>query len=400
MATQASLHSVIEIVDALLQRAIKRGASDIHLESTKDGLRVRFRIDGILYDQEMVDLELMHQIISRIKVLAHIDIAQKRVPQDGKFQLLININGNGKINGKLGQPIDLRVSTFPTLLGQKVVLRILDPSVKTINIDNLGMSQQLREQFKAMITQPQGFFLVTGPTGSGKTTTLYAGLSCVNTPQKNIITLEDPIEYHISGITQGHIHPEAGFTFEKGMRSLLRQDPDVVMVGEIRDAQTAKIAIQAAMTGHLVLSTLHTNDAPSVIMRLMDMGIEPFLINASLSGVLAQRLARSLCGACKKERPLTAHEQELCKQFNQQIKIVYDAIGCEKCFNLGHKGRIGLFEQLRMSDALRELMNHNPSIDTIRAQAGKEGMRSLMADGLDKVAQGTISFDELLRVIA
>ncbi len=386
---QASLKSVIEIVDALLQTAIERGASDVHLESTKDGLRVRFRIDGILYDQEMIDLEVMHQITSRIKVLAHIDIAQKRIPQDGKFQLVID-----------GQSIDLRVSTFPTLLGQKVVLRILDPSVKTINIDNLGMSQQLREQFKLMITQPQGFFLVTGPTGSGKTTTLYAGLSCMNTPQKNIITLEDPIEYHISGITQGHIHPEAGFTFEKGMRSLLRQDPDVVMVGEIRDAQTAHIAIQAAMTGHLVLSTLHTNDAPSVIMRLMDMGIEPFLINASLTGVLAQRLARVLCGSCKKERSLTDHERELCGQFNKDIKVVYDATGCEKCFNLGHKGRIGLFEQLRMSDALRELMNQHPSIDSIRSQAAKEGMRSLMADGLDKVAQGIISFDELLRIIA
>ena len=386
---QASLKSVIEIVDALLQTAIERGASDIHLESTKDGLRVRFRIDGILYDQEMIDPEVMHQITSRIKVLAHIDIAQKRIPQDGKFQLVID-----------GQSIDLRVSTFPTLLGQKVVLRILDPSVKTINIDNLGMSQQLREQFKLMIMQPQGFFLVTGPTGSGKTTTLYAGLSCMNTPQKNIITLEDPIEYHISGITQGHIHPEACFTFEKGMRSLLRQDPDVVMVGEIRDAQTAHIAIQAAMTGHLVLSTLHTNDAPSVIMRLMDMGIEPFLINASLTGVLAQRLARVLCGSCKKERSLTDHERELCGQFNKQIKMVYDAIGCKECFNLGHKGRIGLFEQLRMSDALRELMNQHPSIDSIRSQAAKEGMRSLMADGLDKVAQGIISFDELLRIIA
>ncbi len=386
---QAPSRSVIEIVDALLQAAIDRGASDIHLESTKDGLRVRFRIDGILYDQEMLDPELMHQVTSRIKVLAHIDIAQKRIPQDGKFQLLID-----------EQAIDLRVSTFPTLLGQKVVVRILDPSVNTITVDSLGMSPELLEQFKAMITQPQGFFLVTGPTGSGKTTTLYAGLSCLHTPQKNIITLEDPIEYHIDGITQGHIHPEAGFTFEKGMRSLLRQDPDVVMVGEIRDAQTAQIAIQAAMTGHLVLSTVHTTDAPSVIMRLMDMGIEPFLINASLSGVLAQRLARVLCTACKQERALTEQERELCRQFNRPISTVYDASGCDRCFGLGHKGRIGIFEQLCMSNALRELMNHNPSIDAIRAQAHKEGMCSLMADGLDKVAQGMISFDELLRVIA
>lgn len=389
MSAQASETSVIGIVDALLRKAIERGASDIHLESTSEGLRVRFRIDGLLYDQEPIDSLIMQQVISRIKVLSNIDIAQQRVPQDGKFQFAFD-----------NHQVDMRVSTFPTLFGQKVVVRLLDPSVKTITVNHLGMSPEMQEQFIAMITQSQGFFLVTGPTGSGKTTTLYAGLSHVNRSEKNIITLEDPIEYHIEGITQGHIHPEAGFTFEKGIRAILRQDPDIVMVGEIRDELTAQTAIQAAMTGHLVLSTLHTNDAPSVIMRLMDMGIEPFLINSSLSGVLAQRLARVLCPHCKKERTLSSAQQAFCNRYKRQINKVYDAVGCENCFGLGHKGRIGIFELLVMSNALRELMNQNPSLDLIKEQAVSQGMRSLLEDGLDKVADGIISFDELLRTIA
>jgi type II secretory ATPase GspE/PulE/Tfp pilus assembly ATPase PilB-like protein len=389
MSNKASDTSVIEIVDALLRQAVEQEVSDIHLESTMDGLRVRFRVDGLLYDQEPFQSDLMSQIISRIKVISNLDIAQKRVPQDGKFQFTLN-----------DHTIDMRVSTFPTLFGQKVVIRILDPSVKTITIDHLGMSPLIRDQFIAMLNQPQGFFLVTGPTGSGKTTTLYAGLSHINQAEKNIITLEDPIEYHIEGITQGHIHPESGFTFEKGMRALLRQDPDIVMVGEIRDQQTAQIAVQSAMTGHLVLSTLHTNDAPSVIMRLMDMGIEPFLINSSLSGVLAQRLARTLCSDCKKSRPLKADEQLFCQRFQKNITKIYEAAGCESCFSLGYRGRIGVFELLTMSHALRELMNQNPSLEMIKAQAQKEGMITLMADGLEKVAQGIISLEELLRVIS
>ncbi|MEX0849705.1 MAG: GspE/PulE family protein [Candidatus Dependentiae bacterium] len=380
--------SVIQIVDALLHNAIERGASDIHLESCQDGLRVRLRIDGILYDHAFFDTMLMPQIISRIKVLAHIDIAQKRIPQDGKFQIADD-----------ERQIDLRISTFPTLFGQKMVIRILDPSEKTINIARLGMSSHVLSQFEQLLREPQGFFLVTGPTGSGKTTTLYAGLSHINTVDKNIITLEDPIEYHIEGITQGHIHPEAGFTFEKGMRSLLRQDPDIVMVGEIRDAQTARIAIQAAMTGHSVLSTLHTNDAPSVIMRLMDMGIEPFLINASLSGILAQRLVRLLCSACKTERNLTEKEQEFCDMHGIEMQTVCESQGCQDCFDVGHKGRIGIFELVTLNDAMRALISHNPSIDDIRAQAKRDGTVSLLYDGFEKVKQGDISLHELLRVV-
>jgi type II secretory ATPase GspE/PulE/Tfp pilus assembly ATPase PilB-like protein len=330
----------------------------------------------------------MPQIISRIKVLAHIDIAQKRIPQDGKFQIIDD-----------DRQIDLRISTFPTLFGQKMVIRILDPSEKTINIARLGMSSHVLSQFEQLLREPQGFFLVTGPTGSGKTTTLYAGLSHINTADKNIITLEDPIEYHIDGITQGHIHPEAGFTFEKGMRSLLRQDPDIVMVGEIRDEQTARIAIQAAMTGHSVLSTLHTNDAPSVIMRLMDMGIEPFLINASLSGILAQRLVRLLCSVCKKERNLTEKEQEFCHMHGIDMQTVYEPQGCQDCFDVGYKGRIGIFELVILNDAMRALISHDPSIDDIRTQAKRDGTISLLYDGFEKVKQGDISLHELLRVI-
>lgn len=380
--------SVIEIVNRLFASALERRASDIHLEPSKNGLRVRMRIDGMLYDFEQLPVSVMHQIVSRIKVLAHMDIAQKRVPQDGKLQLQRDT-----------AHVDLRVSTFPTVFGQKMVVRILEPSEKNIAVDTLGMVPDIKQAFIKLLQDPQGFFLVTGPTGSGKTTTLYAGLSHINSPEKNIITLEDPIEYHIDGITQGYIHTEAGFTFEKGMRALLRQDPDVVMIGEIRDMQTARIAVQAAMTGHLVLSTLHTNDAPSGIMRLMDMGIEPFLINASLSGILAQRLVRTLCKACAHERTLTPEERALCSAYATDLQTTFDAVGCEECFDMGNKGRMGVFELIVFNDALRSLISHNPSLDAIRAQAKNDGMISLLDDGIAKVKAGDISLAELLRVV-
>ena len=382
--------SAIALVDTLIKEAIERAVSDVHLEACKEHLRVRFRIDGMLYDQTPMQSTVMHQVVSRIKVLANIDIAQKRIPQDGTFHVM----------HKDGHQVDVRVSTFPSLFGQKVVMRLLDHTAEAIALEQLGMDEALQTKVMQLMQQPQGFFLVTGPTGSGKTTTLYAGLHAMNRPEKNIVTLEDPIEYHIEGITQGQIHPEVGFTFEKGMRHLLRQDPDVVMVGEIRDAQTAAIAVQAAMTGHTVLSTIHTNDAASVIMRLMDMGIAPFLLNASLNGVLAQRLARRLCAVCKTSRTPTAYEKELGLQHGVELKELYAPVGCDACFGIGYKGRVGIFECIIMDNTLRSLVTDAPSIDAIKHQAQEAGMQTLLQHGMQKVAEGVLSLEELLRVIS
>jgi type II secretory ATPase GspE/PulE/Tfp pilus assembly ATPase PilB-like protein len=379
--------SVVEQVDTLIMHAITQGASDIHLQTCKDGLRIRLRIDGVLYDQEIIPSDLMHQVVARIKVLANIDIAQQRIPQDGKFQIPFQ-----------DRTIDIRVSTFPSLFGQNIALRILDQDKEVVTIENLGMSSAMQEQFKRIITQPQGLFLVTGPTGSGKTTTLYAALLHINSPEKNIITLEDPIEYYIQGLTQGHIHPEAGFTFEKGMRHMLRQDPDVIMIGEVRDAQTASIVMQAAMTGHLVLSTLHTNDAPTAVMRLMDIGVEPFLITASLSGVLAQRLARTLC-SCKRARPVSAQEAKFLASNGVTCTTLYEPVGCDSCMHIGYKGRTGIFQLLPITDAMRAALSVSQELDHIRTQAQAVGMGSLLQDGLHKVQQGTISLQDLLRII-
>lgn len=379
---------VIRMVDNLLASAITRAASDIHFEPTADQLRIRLRIDGVLYDHEAVDASIMQQLLSRLKVLANINIAEKRIPQDGKFRILSN-----------GHEIDLRVSTFPALHGEKIVVRILDRADHAITLDNLGFSPQMAATFKELISKANGFFLVSGPTGSGKTTTLYAALSSLNNPQKNIITLEDPVEYCVPGVTQGQIHPDAGFTFEKGIRALLRQDPDIVMVGEIRDIQTAGIAIEAALTGHLVFSTVHTNDAPSVVMRLMDMGIEPFLINAAITGVLAQRLARKICQSCKIEKAPNDQEAAILKKYNCEFKTLYSGAGCQNCLGLGYKGRVGIFELLVMTSSLRSLIVQHPSFDDIYRQARSDGMQSLTHDGLAKVEQGIISLPELLRVV-
>lgn len=379
--------SVVERVDDLIFRAIKRNASDIHLESTAHGLRIRFRIDGVLYDEQRIDVTLGLQILSRIKILAHINIAEKRIPQDGKFTVVHQAN-----------PIDLRISSFPALYGEKIVIRILDKMGHAIDLEHLGFQPHILSLFKELIQRSNGFFLVTGPTGSGKTTTLYAALSALHTPEKNIITLEDPIEYNIEGITQGQIHPDAGFTFERGMRALLRQDPDIAMVGEIRDKQTARIAIEAALTGHLVLSTLHTNGAPAAVMRLMDMGIESFLLNASVTGILAQRLVRKNCTFCVQE--MFPHEQELklLEQLPITVTKIYKGAGCNECFNLGYKGRTGIFELLVMNNPLRALIVKNPIFEAIYEQALVQGMQTLLVDASHKLAAGIISLQELMRV--
>jgi type II secretory ATPase GspE/PulE/Tfp pilus assembly ATPase PilB-like protein len=380
--------SVISRVQALLDDAIGHRASDIHLEPTKDELRIRFRIDGILIDQKSFSSELSAAIVARLKILASLDSTERRIPQDGKFHVMHKEN-----------EIDIRVSTFPCLYGEKVVVRILNRALQAISLESLGFKITMLERFRQLLDRHSGFFLVTGPTGSGKTTTLYAALSFLHNSERNIVTLEDPVEYSLSGITQAQINVPAGFTFEKGIRSLVRQDPDIIMVGEIRDKVTAHIAIEAALTGHLVLSTLHTADAPSAIMRLMDMGIEPFLLNAALSGVLAQRLVRKLCIDCRTNRPVTAQEKKLLKKCGIAGDVIYESAGCVSCDNLGYKGRIGIFEFLEISPALRSLIIANASFDLICAQARADGMTTLAEDGAHKVQEGIISLAEYMRVI-
>ncbi len=388
MMNQEQEFPVVGLVDTVLSEAIGAHASDIHFEPALNTLRVRFRLDGVLHDQKPVDHALMHQFLSRLKVLANIDIAEKRKPQDGKFRIEAQ-----------GTTIDLRVSTFPTILGEKIVVRILDRAQHLISLDQLGFLVPMYQQARDLLSKSSGFFLVSGPTGSGKTTTLYGAINQINGPEKNIITLEDPVEYFIPGISQGQIHPEAGFTFEKGIRSVLRQDPNVIMVGEIRDKQTARTAIEAALTGHVVLSTIHTHDAAGVVMRLMDMGIEPFLINASVTGVLAQRLARTICAQCKISRAPTEQEQALARTYGHQLEVVYHGAGCTACSGLGYKGRTGIFELLVFSPTLRSLIVQHPSFESLRAQALADGMTTLCDDGFAKVKSGLISVAELIRAV-
>lgn len=378
----------VQLVDALIHKAIQRHVSDIHLESTATALRVRYRIDGILHDQESIPHSLAPQIIARIKVLAHLDITQQRIPQDGKFHLVYK-----------NQPIDIRISTFPSLHGQKLVIRILDRTKTALELEHLGLNNQMLHAIKELLQKAHGFFLVAGPTGSGKTTTLYAALHLLNHPSKHVITLEDPVEYHIAGITQGQIQHEIGFTFERGMRAILRQDPDIIMIGEIRDKQTAHIAIEAALTGHMVLTTIHTHDAPNVIMRLMDMGVEPFLINAAIHGVLAQRLVRMVCSACCSYHEPTEQEQQILASWGaRDIHRLARVHGCAHCLHTGYKGRIGIFEYMAVTAPLRENIVQHPSYDLLREQAGKQGMKSLLDDGIAKVRDGVTTLEELMRV--
>ncbi len=375
----------IQIVDELIRQALAYRASDIHIESQREGLRVRYRIDDLLVDHAVIDAEFSLQVLARIKVLAHIDVAERRIPQDGKF-CLSTPEGI----------IDIRIATFPSLYGEKIALRILRQLYGLLDLDQIGIADIPKAQFKFLIERAQGFVLVTGPTGSGKTTTLYAALAALQSPEKNIITLEDPIEYTIDGITQSQVYPDIGFTFEKGIRAILRQDPDVIMVGEIRDQQTAEVALQAALTGHLVLSTLHTNDAPSTIIRLLDMGIPAFLINASLTCILAQRLVRKLCVHCRREVAIDAHEQEL---LSSALVHSYRADGCQACNRTGYYGRIGIFELLTLSPHLRALITSNPSYDELYRQACADGMISLWDDATAQVNAGRTSISEILRVI-
>ena len=380
--------SVIELVNDVIEKAISVRASDIHLEPFEDSLNVRYRVDGLLLEQKSISGALSSQVTSRVKVLANIDIAEKRVPQDGKFHFPI-----------LGNDVDLRVSTFPSIYGEKIVIRILDRDDQNIQLNQLGMPKNILDVFDSMISKSSGFILVTGPTGSGKTTTLYAALNQLNSTDKNIITLEDPVEYKLEGITQGQVNNDAGFTFARGIRSLFRQDPDIAMVGEARDKETAQIAIEAALTGHLVFSTLHTNDAPGSIVRLMDMGVEPFLINASITGVLAQRLVRKLCVHCRKEVDPDEQDKELLKRLKLSVKKLYKATGCYECSDVGCKGRTGIFELMVVTDALRSLIIKQPIFDQIYKQVVSDGMSTLRDDAEQKLKDGIISLKEFARVI-
>lgn len=380
--------SAVQLVEQILHQAFSARASDIHLETSPATMRVRFRVDGLLADHHSIALDLSLQVVARIKVLARLDVAEKRIPQDGKFSVSVSKGS-----------MDLRVATFPGLYGEKVVIRILDRSAHTRTLNELGLSDQLYKQLATIVNRSSGFFLTTGPTGSGKTTTLYAILSLIQSPEKNVITLEDPIEYSIDGITQGQVLPEIGFTFARGMRALLRGDPDIIMVGEIRDKETADVAIQAALTGHFVLSTSHTNDAPGALMRLIDMGIPPFLINATLSGVLAQRLMRVLCVDCRYEHEPTCDERDFLNTCGVMITRSFKAAGCASCNGRGYKGRTGIFELLVMTQAVRELMAIQPSYDRIVKQCIADGMIPLRIDAAHKIDQGITSISELARAI-
>ncbi|OGX40820.1 MAG: type II secretion system protein GspE [Omnitrophica WOR_2 bacterium RIFCSPLOWO2_12_FULL_50_9] len=353
---------VVRLVNIMVMEAVREGASDIHVEPQEESLAIRFRIDGVLYEKESPPKHFQSAIISRIKVLANLDIAERRRPQDGRFHMKME-----------NRQIDPRISCVPTIYGENVVMRLLDATSAVLGLEQLGFARETLTHYRKLVKQAHGIILVTGPTGSGKTTTLYASLNILNTPEKNIITIEDPVEYRLHGIRQIQVNLQADLTFAKGLRSVLRQDPDIIMVGEIRDLETAEIAIQAALTGHLVFATLHTNDAPGAVTRLLDMGIEPYLISSSVIGVIAQRLVRLFCKGCEGK-------------------------GCKACLNTGYKGRMGIYELMILNEDIRQLITQKSSSEEIRKAAIKAGMKTLREDGLEKVTQKLTSQEEVLRV--
>jgi len=383
---------VVKFVNSMIAQAVKEGASDIHVEPYERLLRVRFRIDGVLYERMNPPYRLRQAILSRLKIMADLDIAERRVPQDGRIKIRI---------GK--KVIDLRVSTLPTIFGEKVVLRILDKSNLTLDLTKSGFQPEALQRFLAAIALPYGMVLVTGPTGSGKTTTLYSALSKVNTPEVNIMTAEDPVEYNIDGINQVHVNDAVNLTFAAALRSFLRQDPNIIMVGEVRDLETGSIAVKAALTGHLVFSTLHTNDAPSTINRMIDMGLEPFLVASSTNLILAQRLLRRLCTQCRRPAQLAP---ELVARLSLDGPSggpgaqIYEAVGCEVCHRTGYKGRTGVYEVMPVSPALREMIIRRASVSELKAQAIREGMLSLRMDGVLKLKAGITSAEEVLKETA
>ncbi len=380
---------VVKLVTRLMEEAVRRRASDIHIEPQERHLRVRYRVDGVLLTRGTLPEYVQAQVVSRIKIMASMDIAERRLPQDGSFQTRVD-----------GRPIDVRVSTIPSFYGEKAVLRLLDKSAPIYDLDKLGLSPGNIARLRHVIRRPQGIFLLTGPTGSGKTTTLYAILNELNSEQVNIVTVEDPVEYQIAGITQMQVNTKAGVTFASSLRHFLRQDPDIIMVGEVRDQETARIAIQAALTGHLVLSTLHTNDASGAITRLLDMGIEPYLVASALEGVAAQRLVRMLCPKCKVVDPHGVEELRARVGVEASAGSYALGRGCEFCNYTGYRGRVALFEIAEMSDALRHLVITRAPHHELMAAAQRGGMMTLLSDGLAKAAAGVTSLAEVWRVVS
>jgi type IV pilus assembly protein PilB len=379
--------SVIQLVHRVIKEAVERGSSDIHFEPGDEDMRVRYRIDGVLQEAALIPASAVPAVVSRLKILSDLDIAERRVPQDGRISVEVD-----------GKPIDLRVATLPCAYGENVVMRILDQSKVMIELEELGMLPQALERFTKAFSQAHGAVLVTGPTGSGKSTSLYGALNQLNTIEKNIITIEDPVEYQLDGITQVQVNNKAGLTFAGGLRSMMRADPDIIMVGEVRDRETAQIAIEAALTGHLVLSTLHTNDAPGAVTRLIEMGIEPFLVGSAVDCVVAQRLARLLCEECKRRTTIKS-EVMRANGFNVGLDLeAYEPVGCARCGGSGYKGRIGLYEVMWVSDTIRALAVAREPAETIAHAAVHEGMMRLREDGLEKVRRGLTSIAEIARV--
>jgi type IV pilus assembly protein PilB len=384
---------IVKLVNSIIAQAADDGASDIHFEPQAKELIVRFRNDGVLHEVMSIPRRMQSGVLSRLKIMADLDIAERRIPQDGRIGLMVG-----------GKPIDMRVASLPTVYGEKIVIRLLDRSNVMLRLEDLGFADKALARYKKSFTKPYGAILVTGPTGSGKSTTLYATLNILNSSEKNIITVEDPVEYRLVGINQVQVNPKAGLTFSTGLRSILRCDPDIVMIGEIRDRETAQIAIESALTGHLVLSTLHTNDAPGALSRLTEMGIEPFLTASAVDCVLAQRLARKLCEGCKEPYKPT---QEMLRRNDFPPEAVqdwenitlYKPVGCNRCNGTGYKGRLGLYEVMLVTEAIERLTVERKSSDEISRVAQAEGMKGLREDGIDKVLQGRTSIEEIARVI-
>jgi len=384
---QASSSPVIKYVNHIIQMATKEGASDIHIETSDKKLKVRYRIDGELYEMLNPPASMAPAIVSRLKIMANLDISERRLPQDGRIRCVV-----------AGRKLDLRMSTLPSTYGEKVVMRILDTKSINVELEQLGFDDNTLAIWKNQINAPHGIVLVTGPTGSGKTTTLYASLRTLDKNTMNISTVEDPVEYHLDGITQTQTHEKIGMTFAMALRALLRQDPDVILVGEIRDHETAHIAVQAALTGHLVLSTLHTNDAPSSVTRLVNIGLEPFLVGAALNAVLAQRLIRRLCANCKAQEQPRPEMAEFLEMQGLPSDQIWVAKGCDRCRKTGYAGRVGLYELLAVDDQLRDVIARNPNVSEFRRLCIERGMETLRADGIKKVGKGQTTVEEVLRV--